>query len=155
MKATIKFPQGSSLSRSLLMRGSLLRLWIRRKQHLILYVLESNLSRQRKTVSVLQRGVFERGNPLVFVYRLFVFLCVCFIAVTRFRLWQFLPWPNCSLAQCTFWLVVQMGVGNLIQIRTRTGFLKFRHDRYNCLPVPHGVSGLVQHGHSAALAKAT
>ena len=69
----IKFPKGSSLSRSLLMRGSLLRLWIRRKLHLILYVLKSNLTKQRKTVSVLQRGVFERGNPLVFVYRLFVF----------------------------------------------------------------------------------
>ena len=28
--------------------------------------LKSNVNRQRKTVSVLQRGVFERGNPLVF-----------------------------------------------------------------------------------------
>lgn len=36
------------------------------KRHLILGALKSNVNRQRKTVSVLQRGVFERGTPLVF-----------------------------------------------------------------------------------------
>lgn len=33
---------------------------------MILGALKSSMDRQRKTVSVLQRGVFERGNPLVF-----------------------------------------------------------------------------------------
>lgn len=36
------------------------------KRHLILGALKSNVDKQRKTVSVLQREVFERGNPLVF-----------------------------------------------------------------------------------------
>lgn len=39
---------------------------LEKKRHLILGALKSNVDRQRKTVSVLQRGVFERGNPLVF-----------------------------------------------------------------------------------------
>lgn len=39
---------------------------LEKKRHLILGALKSNVDRKRKTVSVLQKGVFERGNLLVF-----------------------------------------------------------------------------------------